>query len=526
MIIWKYGRKWQFFLLIFFDLFVAGQMVFIAVILSEFIAAGTAGDMGRFLRAAGISIGGFTIISLMNWFHATIRNQVVQQVNLTIKRRMTAQIIDDEPLSTDNGQTISFMTNDLKLLETNGIQSELTLLENCLTAIFAIAGGIWFDWLTTLIFVLGSLFPVLISGIAQKPIDRVSMAWTTQNAHYTSWLKDILTGLDTVRTYQANQMAKARMTTASEELETSVKKMNTLVEHTEVVMSYLALTIGLLFPFGMGIARIISGALTVAGFIGVVQLSNSITNPLLSGMNAINKRNTVRQILKRIEAAHPQSKQVEVPISPADFNELRLSGVRLVRGEKTIISDFDLTVKAGQHILLKAPSGFGKTTILHALQGEVPLVAGQYTINDQDAAQLPAQQLIENFSLIKQTPFMFAETLRFNLTLGESFSDEELAAAAKRAHLTDLIAEKGWDYQVGESGHNLSGGQIQRVEIARAFLHHRSVLLADEATSALDEKLADEIHQEFFRSGQTVIEVAHHISPEWENQFDQVINLG
>lgn len=198
----------------------------------------------------------------------------------------------------------------------------------------------------------------------------------------------------------------------------------------------------------------------------------------------------------------------------------------MVRGEKTIISNFDLTVKAGQHILLKAPSGFGKTTILHALLGEVPLVAGHYAINDQDAAQLPAQQLIENFSLIKQTPFMFAETLRFNLTLGESFSDEELATAAKRAHLTDLIAEKGWDYQVGESGHNLSGGQIQRVEIARAFLHHRSVLLADEATSALDEKLADEIHQEFFRPGQTVIEVAHHISPEWENQFDQVINLG
>ncbi|MEE1523431.1 MAG: ATP-binding cassette domain-containing protein, partial [Lacticaseibacillus paracasei] len=91
--------------------------------------------------------------------------------------------------------------------------------------------------------------------------------------------------------------------------------------------------------------------------------------------------------------------------------------------------------------------------------------------------------------------------------------------------LTPLIAEKGWDYQVGDEGHNLSGGQAQRLEIARALLRHRPILLADEATSALDEHLSDQLHAHLLKSPGTLIEVAHHISETWQKQYDQVIRL-
>lgn len=188
------------------------------------------------------------------------------------------------------------------------------------------------------------------------------------------------------------------------------------------------------------------------------------------------------------------------------------------------MKNFNLTLKAGDKILLKAPSGFGKTTLLYALAGQLPL-QGKYTINCVAANQLPARQQLDLFSLIKQQPFLFNDTLGFNLTLGGNYSQSEIVEAARRAHLDTLVAEKGWDYQCGENGANLSGGQIQRVEIARAFLVKRPVILADEATSALDDKLSDAIHNELFAAGQTVIEVAHHISPAWEAKFDQVIDL-
>lgn len=96
----------------------------------------------------------------------------------------------------------------------------------------------------------------------------------------------------------------------------------------------------------------------------------------------------------------------------------------------------------------------------------------------------------------------------------------------RTAGLEKLIKEKGWDYQVGENGKKLSGGQIQRIEIARALLANRPILLADEATSSLDNKLSLAIHKIILNSpGLTVIEVAHKITDQEKKMFDRVIDL-
>ena len=121
---------------------------------------------------------------------------------------------------------------------------------------------------------------------------------------------------------------------------------------------------------------------------------------------------------------------------------------------------------------------------------------------------------------------MFNDTLRFNVTLGRKVSEDQLLMACHEAGLDSLIAENGLDYQVGENGNNLSGGQIQRVEIARALLSGRPILLADEATSALDPRLSLEIHETLLGNPKVaVVEVAHKISDVEKAMFDQIIVL-
>lgn len=172
-----------------------------------------------------------------------------------------------------------------------------------------------------------------------------------------------------------------------------------------------------------------------------------------------------------------------------------------------------------------APSGYGKSTLLRLLAGELPLAAGRYWLGDTQITDETRGKLSRLFGLIKQSPFMFDDTVRFNLTLGGHFSQADLDKAVADAGLTTLIAQKGWDYQVGDGGHNLSGGQIQRLEIARALLRHRPILLADEVTSALDEALSDQLHARLLQGPATLIEVAHHISKSWQQKYDQVIRL-
>ncbi len=121
---------------------------------------------------------------------------------------------------------------------------------------------------------------------------------------------------------------------------------------------------------------------------------------------------------------------------------------------------------------------------------------------------------------------MFDRSLLFNLTLGQKYSNNELQNAIKSAGLAELVKEKGLDYQIGQNGNNLSGGQIQRVEIARAILAKRPVLLADEATSALDNDLSLQIHKTLLENSNfAVIEVAHKISKQERAMFDRIINL-
>lgn len=116
--------------------------------------------------------------------------------------------------------------------------------------------------------------------------------------------------------------------------------------------------------------------------------------------------------------------------------------------------------------------------------------------------------------------------MKYNITLGRKVTDRLLKQVAEKADLADLVAEKGWDYFLGKDGKNLSGGQNQRVEIARALLSNRPILIADEATSSLDKELSEQIHNAILHDFPgTVIEVAHKVSDEELGQFTQVIDL-
>ena len=134
--------------------------------------------------------------------------------------------------------------------------------------------------------------------------------------------------------------------------------------------------------------------------------------------------------------------------------------------------------------------------------------------------------LHELFALINQQPFILNDTIEYNITLGQKVTKQELNKAVSKAGLEELVRKKGYQYQVGLGGKNLSGGQNQRIEIARALLKKRQILLADEATSSLDTKLSRRIHATFLEefSG-TVIEVAHHISTDEASMFDRKIDL-
>ena len=129
------------------------------------------------------------------------------------------------------------------------------------------------------------------------------------------------------------------------------------------------------------------------------------------------------------------------------------------------------------------------------------------------------------FSYASQAPVIFADSLLFNLTLGKDISREKVEKVCDKLDLNELIEEKGFDYQLGEAADKLSGGQLARIELARAILMERPVLLLDEINASLDKKTSDIIHQYLLASNLTFIEVIHHYEEDELKQYDEILDL-
>jgi len=528
MMVWKYGRKDLFVTLLVLDVVVALQNVFLAFVTSYFIQSATSKDMKLFIEVASIAVVGFAIISIVNWLHVSLVNKIIRQVNVNIKRRTARYLLNVSRQST-TAESISKMTGDLKLLETNGISNELKIVEQLLTILGAIAGGIYFDSLTTLVFVLGSLVPLELSHAFQKRIQVESKDWSESNSQYISALKDILAGSTTIRLYLIEKLSMRKVDERVEKLEQNLCKMNGSIGHVGVYTTFAALTLGVVMPFGFGIYRTISGAITLAAFMGVVQISNSISNPLMRVISEVNSIQTtvpVRNFVGSVfDTVVPDAEDAKL-LSHESFTSLALNKIRVVKQDKVIIDTMSLDVSAGEKILIKAPSGYGKTTLLKVLIGELGIDSGEYILDGKVVNNPDDRKIRGKFSLINQEPFLFNDTIAFNITLGEKFKESELLSVIERVGLRDLVDKDGLNYLVGENGGNLSGGQAQRIEIARALIRNRPIVLADEVTSSLDERSSQQVHKLLLSGEFTLIEVAHHIDSKTEGCFDRVIVYG
>lgn len=534
MIILKYGSKFRLGLFLISTGLSSLQYIFQAYIVGNFITAATNEDMNFFFRNVIIAIIGFPIFGLVMIANVSVRAKYIQSINLEIKLDLIDSLMRKKLKNIDVSKDLSFMTNDLKLLETNGINAELSILTSSVTFLLAIVFSLYYDIWTTVAFFAGSLIPVVFSNLIQGQIQDKSEKWSKETSKFTSCLKDLLTGIRTIRTYQAEKEMTLRVTSYAVKMENALKDMNQMVGFANTIIVMIATLCALTLPFGVGIYRIINGSLALGAFISVIQLSNYLNKPLLSIFEMRNQLQTTQRIQMRIKEASSErytkgvsqkNNLTSIGIEMTPFSKLELHDLNIELGDKMLISGINLTIHAGEKLLIMAPSGFGKSTLLRVLQGDFPVTRGEYLYNGISSSDYDTLQLREQFSFILQTPFVFNDTVHFNVTLGRSFPEKKILYALEQAGMYQFISEKGLDYIIGENGENLSGGELQRVEIARAFLYNRPILLADEATSSLDNVTADHIRQTFINGANTLIEVAHKVSIEEQLLYDRVIQL-
>ena len=232
-------------------------------------------------------------------------------------------------------------------------------------------------------------------------------------------------------------------------------------------------------------------------------------------------------IVKLADALEQDETQPDgVQITPLT-RELRLENVRFsYDGETEILRGVSAVFEAGKAYAVVGASGSGKSTLLNLLTSPGMAYEGSILLDGTELRTASPESLYETVSLIQQNVFVFNASIRDNVTMFRSFPPEELAQAVRRAQLEALITSRGEGYLCGENGSGLSGGEKQRISIARSLLKHASVLLADEATAALDAQTAHQVTDDILSlSGVTRIVVTHTLEQAALRRYDGILVL-
>lgn len=427
----------------------------------------------------------------------------------------------------DKGNLISIITTDIELLEVFYAHTISPIAIATLTSIIMVIFIGRYHWLVGLL----ALAAYLIVGVAipmwnGKRGSQKGMEFRTNFGELNSFVLDSLRGLDETIQYGQGEKRKEQMSERSRNLagmqEDLSKMEGSQRSFTNMVIllasfGMLALTIWLYAKGEMGFEGILTCTIAMMGSFGPVvalsSLSNNLNQTLASGervLSLLEETPLVEEIPGDVETSGAESKE-------HGFTGAEAENVTFAYGEEVILDNYSLKLQPGKITGIHGASGSGKSTLLKLLMRFWDVQDGSVSVDGTDVRKIPTKHLRDMESYVTQETHLFHDSIANNIAIAKpGASREEIMEAAKKASIHDFIMTlpKGYDTEVGELGDTLSGGEKQRIGIARAFLHECPLILLDEPTSNLDSLNEGIILKSLKESAEkkTVVLVSHRVS--------------
>lgn len=423
--------------------------------------------------------------------------------------------------SRDKGNLISIITTDIELLEVFYAHTISPICIAFLTSLFMVLFIGHYHYLAgSLALIAYIIVGVIIPVINGKLGSAEGMTFRNNFGELNSFVLDSLRGLDETIQYNQGEERKQEIIERSKQL----AKQQEYLSYREGAQRSITNTVILLASFGMlfltlflylnhelGFEGIITCTLSMMGSFGPVvalsSLSNNLNQTLASG----------ERVLSLLEEK-PLVEEVEGDKETNDsFKGATLNHVTFSYDDETILDDYSLKLEPGKITGIHGVSGSGKSTILKLLMRFWDVHQGSITVDEEEIKQIPTKHLRDMESYVTQETHLFHDSIANNIAIAKKDATrEEIMEACKKASIHDFIMTlpKGYDTEVGELGDTLSGGEKQRIGIARAFLHDAPMILMDEPTSNLDSLNEGIILKSLKESSKqkTIVLVSHRAS--------------
>jgi len=480
----------------------------------------------------------FAIKGFANYAQSVIMHYVGQRIITDTQHRLYGHLTRMD-LSffhqTPTGSLISRFTVDINMMRA-AVSNALTGIgKDFLTLIFLV--GVMFiqdRYLAVIAFVV---FPVAILPIVKlgQRIRKVTVSTQEEIGQFTTLLEQTIQGARVVKAYRMEEYEKGRFRKIAERVFQLVFKSARIRSMASPIMETLGGVAVALVIFYGGF-RVIEESMNPGAFFSFItalllayepmkrlaNLNASLQEGLASAQRLFGLLDTKPNIIDKPDAATLKIKGGNIVLNQVNFSYIP---------KHPVINGVSLSVPAGKLVALVGPSGAGKSTILNLIPRFYEVDSGFIKIDGIDVQDATLDSLRRNIALVSQEIILFDDTVRANIAYGRpDASEKEITQAAKNAAAHDFIEamSNGYDTYVGERGTKVSGGQRQRLAIARAMLKNAPILLLDEATSSLDAESEREVQAALMElmKGRTTLVIAHRLSTVIEADLIHVIDNG
>ena len=524
----KYHKK-SFYTFMIFNILVPLTNIAFAYSIKIIIDSGMSQNREALTQAILIGAIVIFIYASLNFISLRLRNKLVRQIMSRYKNKVFKSILDRdyrEFSKEKSGKFISILTENMKKIEQDYLHQYFNISKNISLMIFSLVAMFIGNWFLTLLVIIASIIPMMISGfIGQKSASLQNSAMIADQK-YLAKVKDILAGFLVIKSFNVKEAICEDYSHESEKFD----EINFIKGKFDVlanVISQLSGMIVFLVAFGGGMYLVFNGYTTIGSVTAIVQLVNFVVMPLNEigmGMSKFREGQATLDAFEVKDVTELQTGETKeyfddvISFSNIDFS--------YPNAEEKIFNHLSLKIKKGEKIAIVGMSGSGKSTLLNLLLRFYDVTSGHISIDNIDLQAISAESLYNLMTIVQQDVYIFDDTLKANITLSQSFTEDDIKKAVQQSGLESYILENELGLQTlcGENGSNLSGGERQRLSIARALIRKTPILLLDEATSSLDNKVTTEIENSILEiQDLTVLVVTHKLNKSMLKKYNRIL---
>ena len=392
--------------------------------------------------------------------------------------------------------------------------------------IFSLVAMFIGNWFLTILVIIASVIPMIISGLIGEKSAFMQNSSMIADQKYLAKVKDILAGFLVIKSFNVKEAIRQDYRNESEKLD-EIYFMKGEFDVLANVISQLSGMIVFLVAFGGGMYLVFGGHTTIGNVTAIVQLVNFVVMPLNEigmGMSKFREGQATLNSFEIKDVIELQTgKMKEYFDDVISFSNIDFS---YPNAEEKIFNNLSLKIKKREKIAIVGMSGSGKSTLLNLLLRFYDVTSGYISIDNQDLQTISSESLYNLMTIVQQDVYIFDDTLKANITLSQSFTEDDIKKAVQQSGLESYILENELGLQAlcGENGSNLSGGERQRLSIARALIRKTPILLLDEATSSLDNKVTTEIENSILEiQDLTVLVVTHKLNKSMLKKYNRIL---